>query len=292
MTSIVFLNYTFFCLLAVAIVLGWTSTYKQQGLYVFSLALVIGLAMGMLTAIGLLTIVVLGIVMYLLERKSLPNYYQWLLQVILFSIFIGFTYHLLPGFHNWKILDKVQLSATATPYTMYLNVEKPVYTFFSVYFGQKIATSSNSWIRILKWSIIGFLIAFSLLMLANSLLKVVAFDPKLPQITFIWILRMLLSVCLAEEAFFRGHLQEKLTLALRKYKQGAWIAWGVVSLLFGLVHWPGGMSMFLMATLAGLTYGFAYLKTGRLEAAVLAHFFVNLVHFLLFSYPMLGESYK
>ena len=215
MTSTVFLNYTFFCLLAVAIVLGWTSPYKQQGLYVFLLALVVGLARGILTAIGLLIIVVLGIVMYLLERKSLPNYYRWLLQVISFSIFIGFTYHLLPGFHNWKILDTVQLSATATPYTMYLNVEKPVYAFFSVYFGQKIATSSNSWIRILKWSSIGFLIAFSLLMLANSLLKVVAFDPKLPQITLIWILRMLLSVCLAEEAFFRGHLQEKLTLALR-----------------------------------------------------------------------------
>lgn len=130
------------------------------------------------------------------------------------------------------------------------------------------------------------MIAFSLLMLANSLLKVVAFDPKLPQITLIWILRMLLSVCLAEEAFFRGHLQEKLTLALRQYKQGAWIAWGVVSLLFGLVHWPGGMPMILMATLAGLAYGFAYLKTGRLEAAVLVHFFVNLIHFLLLSYPM------
>ena len=45
--------------------------------------------------------------------------------------------------------------------------------------------------------------------------------------------------------------------------------------------------MMVMVALAGMGYGFAYLKTRRIEAAVLVHFLVNFTHLLFFSYPML-----
>jgi membrane protease YdiL (CAAX protease family) len=32
-------------------------------------------------------------------------------------------------------------------------------------------------------------------------------------------------------------------------------------------------------------YGYAYLKTGRIEAAVFAHLILNITHFLFFAYP-------
>ena len=112
--------------------------------------------------------------------------------------FIGLSYHRFPGFYNWKIVDKLVLSATATPYTMCLNVEKSVYAFFFVYFGQKLATTKKAWLPILRWSAVGFLIAFVLLLLANFFLNMVALAPKLPQITPVWLPRMLLFVCLAE----------------------------------------------------------------------------------------------
>jgi membrane protease YdiL (CAAX protease family) len=44
----------------------------------------------------------------------------------------------------------------------------------------------------------------------------------------------------------------------------------------------------LAATVAGLGYGWAFLRTGRIEAAIAVHFAVNAVHFLLFAYPRLA----
>ncbi len=42
-----------------------------------------------------------------------------------------------------------------------------------------------------------------------------------------------------------------------------------------------------LATIAGLFYGYAYWKTNRLEASILVHFGLNLIHFVAFSYPAL-----
>lgn len=41
------------------------------------------------------------------------------------------------------------------------------------------------------------------------------------------------------------------------------------------------------ATLAGIGYGLAYWRSGRIEAAILTHFAVNAAHFVLFTYPAL-----
>ncbi len=43
----------------------------------------------------------------------------------------------------------------------------------------------------------------------------------------------------------------------------------------------------LLAMLAGLGYGHAYLKSGRIEAAILGHFTLNGIHFIALSYPSL-----
>jgi len=43
----------------------------------------------------------------------------------------------------------------------------------------------------------------------------------------------------------------------------------------------------VLSTVAGLGYGWVYQRTGRIEASILTHFALNLVHFLLFTYPAL-----
>ena len=53
-------------------------------------------------------------------------------------------------------------------------------------------------------------------------------------------------------------------------------------------HLAGGWRYAALAAIAGLGYGWAMRRTGRLEAAVLTHFGLNLVHLLLFSYPALA----
>jgi hypothetical protein len=286
------LNYSFFFLLAFAILCAWTEHYKQFSFYVFLWAIAIGVMQNRITLPGLLVIAVLGGTHYLLQIKLLSPIYQLILHAVLIVIFVGFAYHIFPGFHNWKLIDRVPLSATSLPYTMYLNVAQPIYSYFFLFFQVKESTTYQSWSNIFRWGVIAFLLTLIGLLIANYCYPLVAWDPKAlnPAFALIWILRMVFSVCLAEEVFFRGYLQERLIVVFRNFPHAVWIAWILSSCLFGLLHLPAGVPIFVMATLAGLGYGLAYLKTRRIESAIITHFLVNLVHIWLFSYPMLAIS--
>jgi membrane protease YdiL (CAAX protease family) len=109
-------------------------------------------------------------------------------------------------------------------------------------------------------------------------------DPKWPAIAPAHLAANLLFVCVAEEAFFRGLLQDRLARVLQRWPRGHWLALALASVLFGLAHLGKGPVMAGLATLAGVGYGLAYARTGRIEPAVLAHFAVNGVNYLAFSY--------
>ena len=116
----------------------------------------------------------------------------------------------------------------------------------------------------------------------------IALEPKWPELGWLWALNNLLLVCLTEEALFRGYLQEELQRRIGDRRHGEPLAIGVAAALFGLAHLAGGWSYVLVAGLAGVGYGIAY-RYGGLQASVMAHFSLNLVHFTLFSYPMLAS---
>ena len=88
--------------------------------------------------------------------------------------------------------------------------------------------------------------------------------------------------CVAEEALFRGFIQQNLT-----DKFGLYIALVTTSLLFGAAHFSGGPLLIVFATLAGLGYGLVFHLTGRLWAAVLIHFLFNFSHLVFYTYPIL-----
>ena len=101
------------------------------------------------------------------------------------------------------------------------------------------------------------------------------------------MLNNLFFVCLAEEALFRGFIQNGFTRLFPKTPFFSYASIAVAAVLFGLAHYKGGPIYVALAAVAGLFYGFAYQKTNRLDAAVLVHFGFNTIHFLLFSYPNL-----
>ncbi len=96
----------------------------------------------------------------------------------------------------------------------------------------------------------------------------------------------LFFTCIAEEALFRGFLQRQLAMSLAKFRFGTWIALAVVAVLFGIAHAGGGITYVLLATVAGLGYGWAYHRTQRIEASILLHFTLNSIHILLFRAPL------
>ena len=89
-------------------------------------------------------------------------------------------------------------------------------------------------------------------------------------------------VALREEFFFRGLLQEWLERALRSGARGL----VVTSILFGLLHLPFGRfpnwRFALLATLAGIFYGRAYLTLRSVRAAMVTHALVNTAWRLFF----------
>lgn len=83
-------------------------------------------------------------------------------------------------------------------------------------------------------------------------------------------------------------MQERLSRWLAPLQHAKLIAWLTASCLFGMAHAGGGTAWALLAGVAGLGYGWVYMRTGRFEAAVLLHFLVNGTHFLLLTYPRLA----
>jgi membrane protease YdiL (CAAX protease family) len=66
------------------------------------------------------------------------------------------------------------------------------------------------------------------------------------------------------------------------------IALMMAAMLFGLAHFKGGATYICAGLIAGLGYGWAFLRTRRVEAAIAVHFGLNATHFLLFIYPRIA----
>jgi membrane protease YdiL (CAAX protease family) len=117
----------------------------------------------------------------------------------------------------------------------------------------------------------------------------VAWAPKWPAASWLFLLNNLLLVSFAEEAFFRGYLQGGLGRLLGARPSGKVLALVIAAALFGLAHVSGGWQWVVVGSIAGIGYGLAY-RHGGLQASVLAHFGLNAMHFFLFTYPMLQRA--
>ncbi len=192
--------------------------------------------------------------------------------------------HLLPGFHNPRVIAPAPLSPDAVPFTMYLNLDKPLVGFWVVLaMAPPMAAATAR--RTLSAALLACAAAVAACLGLALALDVAGWAPKWPPSGWIWLINNALLVTLAEEALFRGYVQQRLADAWRGRAWGGWAALAVSAALFGLAHYAGGWQWMLLAGLAGAAYGVAY-RYGGLGAAVLAHLGLNAAHFGLFTYPM------
>lgn len=207
-------------------------------------------------------------------------------NLVFVGIAVGLGFHLLPGFHNPQVIGPVRLTPDAVPFTMYLNLDKPLGGFWLLLAWPALWLHRGRW-SWLRGLLIALVTAATALGLALAI-GMVAFAPKWPDLGWLWAINNLLLVCLTEEALFRGYLQEGLSRWLAGGRYSEAVAIGVAGTLFGLAHFAGGWGYVLVASLAGVGYGLAY-RVGGLQASVVAHFSLNLIHFTLFTYPMLAR---
>jgi membrane protease YdiL (CAAX protease family) len=213
----------------------------------------------------------------------------WITVTAALGLLLGL--HALPGFSNPVILRDVILADGARPYSQYINFDK---TLAGVLFlgcsGWTPIRSMPEWDTALRRAAPVMLVTVIGVMTASLALGYVPFDPRWSAIFPVWAAINLLTTCVSEEAFFRGLIQHELQCGLPPAlgpRQAAAIAVALSALLFGLAHAAGGWQYMVVATVAGTGYAVVYHRTARLEMAILAHFAVNAVHFLFFTYPAL-----
>ncbi|MFL1524243.1 lysostaphin resistance A-like protein [Pseudomonas sp. O230] len=198
---------------------------------------------------------------------------------------LALAMHWLPGFYNGRGINPQRLTDDAVPFALYLNLDKPLIGFWLLLVCPWIV-SRRSLRRTGFATAMGLTLSSVLALGGALLLGLISWAPKWPDQAWLWLLNNLLLVTLVEEALFRGYLQGGLSRHFKHLPYGENLALLLASLLFGLVHVGAGWQWVLLAGLAGVGYGLAY-RFGGLGAAIATHFGLNLLHFGLFTYPML-----
>lgn len=182
----------------------------------------------------------------------------------------------IPGFYNWKAFPRIRLAPDSAPFNLFFNFDKSFVGIALLLFLGPLKPLEI--VKRLKeqWPIV--LGCFVALLGSSLAFSYVHVDIKVTAIAPFWLINNFFFVCMPEEALFRGFIQKELN-------DKPWAALAASSLLFGVYHANWGALMVLFGTIAGLFYGYIWMRTKRLEASMALHFLVNTIHFFFFSYP-------
>lgn len=109
---------------------------------------------------------------------------------------------------------------------------------------------------------------------------------KLPTGILYFIVINLGITVVAEEAYFRLLLQAQIEKFFNHGILGKIIALVIASIIFAFSHTGAVGPAFVLFLIAGLIYGLVFTVTRSLSASIICHFSVNIMHFILFEYPL------
>jgi uncharacterized protein len=279
-----------FALLLAAVLGLWI--HRLVWMSALVLAIAAGYSTGALQGLAAVWVVIAAALAlaYVRARARPPSTTNRALQIGAGALFAAYglamALPLLPGFVRVELIAPQALSPGAEPYGIAVGFPKVVLGILilglinPVLSRQGLAGVFAKALPI--WLFTAVLVSIFALAMGYT-----ALAPKWTSLFYLWAPINLFFTCLAEEAFFRGYLQHELTRTSRAPFMPV-LALVVVALLFGLVHYAGGATYVAAGVIAGLGYGWAFLRTQRIEAAIAVHFGVNATHFLLFVYPRLG----
>ena len=249
---------------------------QRSGLILLGVALLTALWLERLSPVAAL--VSLAGLLLAWRTPGLPQPWRGVALTLVLLWAMALTLHLVPGFDNLKVLDRVQAGPASVPFTLFLNLDKPL-----IFFGLLLA-----WPALLgpggtmRWRPLALLILpLAALLITAWQLGALKPDVGLPHWWWLFAFNNLVFTCVAEEALFRGLIQQGVAS-----RSKPWLGLLVASLLFGAAHLAGGPLLVLFAALAGACYGLAFQLSGRLSVAILLHFLFNFAHLALFTYPL------
>lgn len=206
------------------------------------------------------------------------------LKIVGVLIGVALALHVVPGFDAFVVAREIQITPESAAMTLKANFDKGAAgLLFLAYYSRR--PSITEWPTIVGtgavYGVATGVLAIGLVLAAGA----VRLDPKWSAVAIWWMPINLFLTCVFEEMLFRALVQNSLARALRDRPRWRWFPLAAASVLFGLAHAGGGVLLIAVASVAGIGYGLAYARTGRVESAVLAHFVLNAVHFFAFTYP-------
>jgi uncharacterized protein len=199
---------------------------------------------------------------------------------------VGLAMHVLPGFHNIQVLPPTRLTPRSIPYDQWINFDKTLAGILILGIAcRKPIRMAMPWKTALTRAAVPLLVTIAAVIVLGGALGYIRWDPKWTSQFWLWAAINLLSTCMSEEAFFRALLQTEIERLTARRPGGAIIAITSSAILFGLAHIAGGWRYVALASVAGAGYGTIFYRTRSITASILAHFTLNAVHFLLFTYP-------
>lgn len=262
--------------------LYFTKNYFLRGV-VFLLALFLGWYAGRLEWFIVPFIVLYATIFYYGENEPSKAWrgLYFFLSIIMTVVLMAFN---VPGFYPWQ-LTPIQLSPQAATYSLTLYFDKFLTGLFFLWFSTLSLVNDGKWRACLKVSMTTMLAALIVLIGMSYYLGYGKLELKFTNFFWIWAIHNLFFTCSAEEVLFRGMILRFLLLHCQHWFLGKWLALVISASLFGAAHFAGGVDYMLLAATAGLFYGYAFMKTKKIEASILTHWGVNLVHFVAFTYP-------
>ena len=259
--------------------------------FFLAIAVGVGLYVGTVTAIGAL--VVLAACLLPAARPRAPS--KWVQRACAVAgvlVAFGLAVRLFPGFPQVVFIDGLRLTPDATPMRLTAHFDAGVAGLVLMAF---YCCPAQTWSELKSAAVPALWISAVTTSLVIALSCVVGFvrpEFKLPSFTGWHLAKILLWTCVMEEAFFRGVVQGGLanTAFIQSRPHLRWLPLVLASVLFGLAHATGGATYIVLAGLAGLGYGYAFQATGRIEAAMFAHFLLNATHFIGFTYPSIARG--
>ncbi|MBW7983449.1 CPBP family intramembrane glutamic endopeptidase [Enterobacillus tribolii] len=257
---------------------------KRLSLVSLLLAVIFAIRSGVLAWPAWSFILLLFLAAVYSRRIPRGRYRQVMIEGVMLISAVALMLHVIPGFNNLRVLHLVQPGPESMAFSMYFNFDKALVPFVLLV-GLRTLFVSEPQYRPSVWLWGLLVLAVPALLLIAVVAGGLKFEPHQPS----WLLQFMLAniffVSLAEEALFRGYLQQRLGKIMPP------VAALIISAgLFGAVHYAGGTLLMIFATLAGVIYGLAWMWSGRLWVAVLFHFGLNLCHLLFFTYPVMLKA--
>lgn len=202
----------------------------------------------------------------------------------LFMVGIHMFAHKMTGFHNVILMSDIQVSQNAVPFSLWINYDKIlVGSLLFIAFYKPISKKKLLTVFIKRIAPIT-LISVAVVAFIATLFGMISLDFKIEKFFWIWlVVNFMVVVC--EESFYRLFLLDTV-LCLYRGKNSKKIAIFISSVVFGFMHFWGGIYYIVLACIAGFFYGMAYVfAEKRVESSIFCHYMLNIIHIVFFTYP-------